>query len=237
MKRPSSRWMVGRRRFIKGILLLASSIIAALSALLILTPQRKEWLDGEVIELPKPPKISMSVEEAIQRRRSIREYKHPIDLVRFSQLLFHSFSKVGNGYGALQAALNEIDVYVAVGEGRVEGVQGGIYLYLRDEHALKMLKEGSFLKELASAAVNQVWVEEACFNIVLFSDLKDGVLREGVVELPHLCAGILGEKVYLAAVGLGLGCVVIGAFYDDRVKEIFNTAKTPLYIIPVGVRV
>ena len=229
--------MVERRRFIKGILLLASSIIAALSALFILTPQKKEWLDREVIELPKPPKISMPVEEAIQRRRSIREYKHPIDLVRFSQLLFYSFSRAGNGYGALQTVLNEIVVYLAVGEGRVEGVPAGIYLYLRDEHALKMLRKGSFLKELASAAVNQVWVEEACFNIVLFSDLKGGVLREGVVELPHLCAGILAERVYLAAVGLGLGCVVIGAFYDDKVKEIFNTTKTPLYIIPVGDRI
>lgn len=229
--------MVGRRRFIKGILLLASSIIVAFSTLLIFTSQRKEGFVGGVVELPEPPKISMPVEEAIQRRRSIREYRHPIDLTRFSQLLSHSLGRAGNGYGALQAALNEIDVYVAVGEGKVEGVPAGIYLYLRDEHALKMLREGSFLKELASAAVNQSWVREACFNIVLFSDLERGVLREGVVELPHLCAGILGEKVYLAAVGLGLGCVVIGAFYDDRVKEIFKTAKTPLYIIPVGDRI
>jgi SagB-type dehydrogenase family enzyme len=229
--------MVGRRRFIKGILLLASSIIAAFSTLLILTPQRKEGLDGEVIELPKPPKISMPVEEAIQRRRSIREYRYPIDLTRFSQLLFYSLSRAGSGYGALQTALNEVEVYVAVGEGKVEGVPAGIYLYRRDEHTLKMLREGDFLQELASAAVNQPWVKEACFNVVLFSDLECSVLREGVVELPHLCAGILGEKVYLAAVGLGLGCVVIGAFYDDRVKRIFKTAKTPLYIIPVGDRI
>jgi len=227
--------MISRRRFIKGILLLASSIVALLAILLIIhTPQRKRWLDGEVIELPKPPKISMPVEEVIQRRRSIREYKHPIDLVRFSQLLSHSFSRAGDGYGSLSEALNEIDVYVAVGEGRVEGVPAGIYLYLRDEHALKMLHVGDYLTELASAAVDQPWVREACFNIVLFSDLEGVVPQEGVVELPHFCAGILGEKVYLAAIGLGLGCVVIGAFYEDRVKAIFNIAKTPLYIIPVG---
>lgn len=222
----------------KLILLLASSIVAALSTLyIIFTPQRKGDLVDRGIELPKPPKISMPVEEAIQRRRSIREYKYPIDRVRFSQLLSHSFSKAGEGYGALSAALNEIDVYVAVGEGRVEGVPAGIYLYLREEHALERLREGSYLKELAAAAVHQVWVEEACFNIVLFADLKGALLREGVVELPHLCAGVLGERMYLAAVGLGLGCVVIGAFYDDRVKAIFNSAKTPLYIIPVGDRI
>jgi len=103
-------------------------------------------LDGEVIELPKPPKISMPVEEAIQRRRSIREYRHPIDLTRFSQLLFYSLSRAGSGYGAPQTALNDVEVYVAVGEGKVEGVPAGIYLYRRDEHTLKMLREGASFK-------------------------------------------------------------------------------------------
>ncbi|MFN3622085.1 MAG: SagB/ThcOx family dehydrogenase, partial [Nitrososphaerales archaeon] len=160
-----------------------------------------------------------------------------IDLIRLSQLLFYSFKRVGEGYGFLSTALDEVDVYLSVGEGKVVSVPAGIYLYLRDEHALKMRREGNYLKELSLAAVNQPWVEEACFNIVLFANLRqDFSLREGVVELPHLCAGILGEKVYLVAVGLGLGCVVIGAFYEDRVKSILEVdpAKTPLYIIPVG---
>jgi nitroreductase len=227
--------MVARRAFLKKVLLSVSSVVASVLALLLLPKhlRREEFVD-RVISLPKSLEISMPIEEAIQKRRSIREYKHPIDLLRFSQLLFYSLSKVGGGYGALSQTFNEIDAYVAVGEGKVEGVQAGIYLYLREEHALEMLREGNYLKDLASAAVNQVWVDEACFNIVLFTDLQDVVLREGVVELPHLCAGVLGEKVYLAAVGLELGCVVIGAFFEDRVKAIFETAKTPLYIIPVG---
>ena len=226
--------MVTRRTFLKRILLLTSLIVASLSALILITPRKKgEFLD-RVISLPKPLEISMSVEEAIQKRRSIREYKYPVDLLRFSQLLFYSLTKVGEGYGALSQALNGIDAYVVVGEGKVEGVQAGIYLYLKEEHALEMLREGDYLKELASAALNQAWVEEACFNIVLSTDLRDVVLREGVVELPHLCAGVLGERVYLASVGLGLGCVVIGAFFEDRVRAILNTSNTPLYIIPVG---
>ncbi|MHC1573180.1 MAG: nitroreductase family protein [Candidatus Syntropharchaeales archaeon] len=32
----------------------------------------------------------------------------------------------------------------------------------------------------------------------------------------------------------GLGTVVIGAFYNDRVKEIMKIEENPLYIIPVG---
>ncbi|NOZ70151.1 MAG: nitroreductase, partial [Deferribacteres bacterium] len=38
------------------------------------------------------------------------------------------------------------------------------------------------------------------------------------------------------AVSLGLGTVVIGAFYDEAVKEVMNMShrEEPLYIIPVG---
>jgi nitroreductase len=32
----------------------------------------------------------------------------------------------------------------------------------------------------------------------------------------------------------GLGTVVIGAFYDDQVKEIMKIEEDPLYIMPVG---
>ncbi|MEM4164353.1 MAG: SagB/ThcOx family dehydrogenase [Nitrososphaerales archaeon] len=232
--------MIGRRRFLKRFLILASFIAASISAFITLPSmlrRSERTIEEKIIALPKPPPISMSVEDAIQKRRSIREYKHPIDLIRLSQLLLNSFKKVGEGYGLLTAALNEVDVYLSVGEEKVVGVPAGVYLYLRDEHALKVHREGNYLKELSSAALNQPWVEEACFNIVLFANLReDSRLREGVVELSHICAGVLGEKVYLAAVGLGLACVVIGAFYEDRVKAIFevDSAKTPLYIISVG---
>lgn len=233
--------MSGRRRFLKKVLLLASLSIASISALLTLPSTFRRAEEKRVVEniitLPKPTPISLSVEHTIQKRRSIREYKHPIDLMRLSQLLFYSFRRAGKGYGFLTEALNGVDVYLSVGEGRVSGIPAGIYLYLREEHALKMCREGNYLKELAAAALNQPWVEEACFNIVLFATFgEDSRLREGVVELPHLSAGVLGEKVYLAAVGLGLGCVVIGAFYEDRVRSIFEVepTETPLYIIPVG---
>jgi len=33
---------------------------------------------------------------------------------------------------------------------------------------------------------------------------------------------------------LGLGMVVVGAFWDERVQELLNTTAEPLYIIPVG---
>jgi nitroreductase len=49
-------------------------------------------------------------------------------------------------------------------------------------------------------------------------------------------AGHAAQNVYLQAVALDLGTVVIGAFIDDRVKELVNAGEQekPLYIMPVG---
>ena len=56
------------------------------------------------------------------------------------------------------------------------------------------------------------------------------------IRYVHMEVGHVGENIYLQCVSLGLGCVVIGAFHDDQVKEILGVDETPLYIIPIGFR-
>ncbi|MGB2728806.1 MAG: SagB/ThcOx family dehydrogenase [Halobacteriota archaeon] len=48
----------------------------------------------------------------------------------------------------------------------------------------------------------------------------------------HIEAGHAAQNVYLQAVSLDLGTVVIGAFIDSEVKEIMNMQEqeTPLHI-------
>ncbi len=232
--------MVSRRGLFKIVLLLSSAVAVLASAPLVFRrPLQKDvGEDAGAIMLPKPPPLSASVEYVLEKRRSIRDYStRALDQARFSQLLFYSFGAWNRGYGVFTDALDEIDVYLVVGAGRVEGLSAGVYIYLKEAHALQPLFGGDYLRDLALAAVSQKWVEEACFNIVLFT--KSGLSSEppeGVVELPHLCAGILGERVYLASTGLGLGCVVIGAFYEDMVRRVCRVSGsyTPLYVIPVG---
>ncbi len=52
----------------------------------------------------------------------------------------------------------------------------------------------------------------------------------------HMEAGHAAQNVYLQAVSLELGTVVIGAFIGDRVKDLVNAEEqeVPLYIMPVG---
>jgi len=51
-------------------------------------------------------------------------------------------------------------------------------------------------------------------------------------------AGHAGENLYLQAEALGLATVAIGAFDDERVREVLDAPATqrPLYVFPVGSR-
>jgi len=48
--------------------------------------------------------------------------------------------------------------------------------------------------------------------------------------------GHAAQNVFLQAVPLKLGTVVIGAFYDDAVRKVLQMpdSEQPLYIMPVG---
>ena len=52
-----------------------------------------------------------------------------------------------------------------------------------------------------------------------------------------MTAGMMGERLYLAAEARGLGCCGIGAFYDFEAAEILNlnTESRLLYLASVGV--
>ena len=50
-------------------------------------------------------------------------------------------------------------------------------------------------------------------------------------------AGHAAQNVYLQAVALQLGTVVLGAFDDEQVKEVLTLREEqPLYLMPVGKR-
>ncbi len=51
-------------------------------------------------------------------------------------------------------------------------------------------------------------------------------------------AGMLGGRLYLQTVGLGLGCTGIGAFFDDEVSEQINVdpdKELVIYMAAIGV--
>jgi len=189
------------------------------------------------IKLPKPKEKGVtSIEEILNKRRSVRDYKRgPLSLEQVSQLLWAASGRNLYRRTAPSAgATYPLEIYLVSGE--VEGLTPGIYHYSFSRHTLEMTKEQDVRNRLFRAALEQEMIEEAPINIILAADYgrTTGHYGQRGNRYVHMEVGHVGQNVSLQAIALGLGTVMIGAFEDKQVQEVLGIREEPLYIIPVG---
>lgn len=177
-----------------------------------------------------------SIEETLNQRRSVRDYKKgPLDLAQISQLLWAASGKNLYRRTAPSAgATYPLEIYLVVGE--VEKLGPGIFHYSLSRHSLESIKEQDIQNRLSAAALGQRMIEKAPINIIIAADYGRTTGRYGQrgLRYVHMEVGHVGQNVALQANALSLGTVMIGAFDDKQVKEILGINEEPLYIIPVG---
>jgi SagB-type dehydrogenase family enzyme len=197
--------------------------------------------NGKII-LPGPRyKSNISVEEAILKRRSVRNYSDkPLTLKELSQLLWSAqgiTERVRKFRAAPSAgALYPLEAYIVVGD--VSSLESGIYKYNTSKHEISKTKEGDFRNELSLASLGQSCVKEAPVSII-FAAVYDRITKkygERGIVYTYMEAGHAAQNIYLQAEALNLGTVVVGAFTDDKVKNVIGMKEeeTPLYILPIG---
>jgi len=196
-----------------------------------------------MIKLPEPRYNSdVSVEEALLKRRSVRDYTgEPLKLWEVGQLLWAAQGITADWGGRTApsaGATYPLETYLVVGD--VEGLGKGVYKYNPHQHELRRVLDGDKRAELAAAALGQGWVREGAVDIVFTAvyERTTGRYGERGIMYVHMEVGHAAQNVYLQAEALNLGTVVIGAFYDDQVKRVLNLPddEHPLYIMPVGRR-
>jgi len=237
-----------RRKFLK----FAAAIFAAIAGILAfksgfrldrLEEERMKIEAREVIKLPEPRKTGrVSVEEAINSRRSRRSYKNePISLNEISQLCWAAQGITEPIYKFRAApsagALYPLEIFLVVGNSEIEA---GIYHYSPSTHSLGLVKEGDYREDLCEASLGQSAVEEGALSIVITAIYERTMKKYGErgIRYVHMEAGHVAQNVYLQAEALGLGTVSIGAFYDDKVRDVLSLPEehVPLYVMPVGRR-
>ena len=197
--------------------------------------------DNARITLPEPRCDSdVSVEEALLKRRSVRNYTdEALTLQEVSQLLWAAqgiTDPSGKRTAPSAGALYPLELYVVVGG--VEDVAKGVYKYEPQQHELVRVLDGEQRKALAAAALNQQSIAQGAIDIVITAIYERTTRKysDRGIRYVHMEAGHAAQNVYLQAVAMNLGMVVVGAFYDDQVKEVLNLPENeePLYIMPVG---
>lgn len=197
--------------------------------------------DEYIIKLPEPRHISdISIEEALLRRRSTRDYTHdPLTLQEVSQLLWAAQGIThtkGFRTAPSAGALYPLEIYMVVGD--VKNLVEGVYKYNPHKHELLRVLDGNKRSELAEAALDQVCVKEASIDIVIAAVYERTTVKYGDrgIRYVHIEVGHVAQNLCLQASALDLGIVTVGAFYDEQVKDILNLLdkEMPLYIIPIG---
>ena len=198
----------------------------------------------QTIYLPSPSqKGNVSLEEAISRRRSVRDFSsEPISQSQLSQILWaaQGITDTSFRYRTVPSAgaTYPLEIFVALGRNCVEGIDDGIYHYEANSHSLTLHQKGDLRLELARVALNEEAIYQAPVDIVICAQYSRTTLSYGNrgERYIHIEVGHAGQNIYLQATALGLATFAIGAFHDEQVRQALRLDKQvkPLYIMPVG---
>jgi len=194
--------------------------------------------------LPKPDVAGkLSVEEAIERRRTVRSFvSKRIGSSDFSQLL-HAAQGITEQGGFKRAApsagaLYPLDVYAVLGGEGVEGFEAGVYHYIPTGNRIEVVTGGDKRSQLAKAALGQMWIADPPVRFVITVEYARIESKYGArgQRYAMIEAGHVGQNIFLQSEALGLKAGIVGAFEDGQVTKILGAPENyvPLLIMPVG---
>ena len=207
------------------------------------------------LKLPAPYHDSkISLEEALSKRRSIREYSEDsLSIFEVSQILWAaqgitkikenppSFWRGKEWMGGRRTApsaggLYPIELYIAVG--KVKGLSIGLYKYHPKQHSIIKVLESDKRVDISNAALKQKCIRRGAVNIIIVGVYKITEYKYGkrAKQYVQIECGAVCQNIYLQSYALDLGTVFVGAFKDDSLKFTLNIPEDeyPLGIMPIG---
>jgi SagB-type dehydrogenase family enzyme len=176
---------------------------------------------SEVIDYP----------DAVFRRRSRRNFvKKALSKQGMDTLLRSVCRRDGSPY----------DQSVAVGflVGQVEGLEPGFYLLDGNKESWASVSSGQFMARSTSICLDQAWLVNAAVHFLFLANLEvlDKTWGPRGYRYAMLTAGRIGQRLYIAAEAMGMGCCGIGALYDGEAMEMLglNQSSRLLYLVAVG---
>ena len=176
----------------------------------------------------------MSLKEALSKRRSVRAFgKRELTDHEIGTLLWAGQGKTSDrGYRTTPSAgaTYPLELHVLT--------RRGIFRYDPNRDAALRLSDENRIRALARASLGQGCVKGAAANFVIGGIVARTASRYGdrAFRYVNFEVGAAAQNMLLMAVALNLGAVVVGAYDDDRVREIAMLPKEsiPLAIISVG---
>jgi SagB-type dehydrogenase family enzyme len=210
-------------------------------------PIELEWdRKKTAIRLPAPKEIhlgALSLREAIERRRSVRDYSAaPLSLEELSYLLWCTQGVQRRSAGGLTmrtvpsaGARHAFETLLCINN--VSGLRPGLYRFLAMDHALLEEDTGTDVADnLADACLGQEFVKTCAATFIWTAAVYRMTYRYGErgYRYLYLDAGHVCQNLYLAAVSIGCGACAIGAFEDDEVNRVLRLDGENRFAIYLG---
>ncbi len=120
----------------------------------------------------------------------------------------------------------------------VDGIHPGFYWIDWATKRLQMVTEGRFCMDMAHSCLDQHWLSNAAVHFLFVADLEQADLIWGARAYRHFMihSGRLGQRLYLEATAMNIGCCGIGAFYDSEAAQLLglNGGERLLYLLALG---
>ena len=210
-------------------------------------PTELEWDRGKTpIRLPAAKEIrlgALSVREAIERRRSVRDYSTaPLSQEELSYLLWctQGVQRTSAGGQTMRTvpsagARHAFETLLCIN--KVSGLRPGLYRFLALDHALlEENLEAGVADRLVEACLGQGFVKTCAVTFIWTAEVYRMTYRYGErgYRYLHLDAGHVCQNLYLAAEAIGCGVCAIAAFEDDEVNRVLGLDGVNRFAIYLG---
>ena len=169
----------------------------------------------QYLELPAPSFPDMIFEEALSRRKSVRQFSNePVSLENISTILWGIYGYNGTKSIETFDGRYAVKVYVLL--------EDGAYEYIAANHSLALFRKGDLRKigqyDTAAFKLGFVWDKSVC---------KDQNIAASEI-------GMIGQNVYLMANALGLGTVTTALQTSQLYLLYLPLSEKPMIIMPIG---
>ena len=200
-------------------------------------------IDSGIIELPDPKTVpidNVATHEAIDKRRSIRQYSsEPLSVGELSFLLWctQGVKEVAQNYYTLRTvpsagARHALETYLLVNN--VSNLQSGLYRFLPIEHSIVRETVDSDLSErIGEACYRQNFVNTSAVTFIWTAVVYRMKWRYGERGYRYLLldAGHVCQNLYLAAESVNCGVCAVAAYSDDDMNAILNIDGVKQFVI------
>lgn len=174
----------------------------------------------------------------IVNRQSIRKFtfNKKVSFTQFSEvldILRQTFRGEKRAYFYPSAGgLYPIDFYVHIKEGRVDGIDGGLYYYNNLKHSLCKISNGTAFNKNMHYFLNKDIYETSSFSVYLFYNAAVTMPKYGEKGYYYglLDAGIAIGYITIAAERCGISLCSIGDMQFDMVSDEFKTNQYQKYL-------